>query len=158
MCRPGLEPSVPRPLEALGSTLRRRPNKPTARRGTRAGPPPPPPGVYNPDSMYRVRVLARGGEAAAAVRDVGAVVKERLLTARDARRAIGIPNPNTDTYRYVCVCVVAAVGPPRGGGQVLSFVVPLFTPGVKAKIEDGLDYTPAASVYVPRFLHRGALD
>lgn len=53
--------------------------------------------------MYRVRVLARDGEAAAAARDVSAVVKERLLIARDARRAIGIPNPNTDTYRYVCV-------------------------------------------------------
>lgn len=59
-------------------------------------------GVYNPDSMYRVRVLAREGEAAAEARDVGAVVKERLLTARDARRAIGIPNANTDTYRCVC--------------------------------------------------------
>ncbi|CAM9286628.1 unnamed protein product [Hapterophycus canaliculatus] len=58
-------------------------------------------GVFNPDSMYRVRVLAREGEAAADSRDVGAVVKERLMTARDARRAIGIPNANTDTYRLV---------------------------------------------------------
>lgn len=56
--------------------------------------------------MYRVRVLARDGEAAAEARDVGAVVKERLLTARDARRAIGIPNADTDTYRYVRVCVM----------------------------------------------------
>lgn len=52
--------------------------------------------------MYRVRVLAKEGEAAADARDVGAVVKERLVTARDARRAIGIPNANTDTYRCVC--------------------------------------------------------
>ncbi|CAM9310955.1 unnamed protein product [Scytosiphon promiscuus] len=58
-------------------------------------------GVFNPDSMYRVRVLAREGESAADSRDVGAVVKERLLTARDARRAIGIPNAKTDTYRLV---------------------------------------------------------
>ncbi|CAM9148063.1 unnamed protein product [Pylaiella littoralis] len=58
-------------------------------------------GVYNPDSMYRVRVLAKEGEAAAEARDVRAVVKERLVTARDARRAIGIPNANTDTYRLV---------------------------------------------------------
>lgn len=55
--------------------------------------------MYNPDSMYRVRILAKEGEAAAEARDVGAVVKERLMTARDARRAIGIPNANTDTYR-----------------------------------------------------------
>lgn len=54
--------------------------------------------------MYRVRVLAREGEAAAEARDVGAVVKERLLTARDARRAIGLPNANTDTYRCVVRC------------------------------------------------------
>ncbi|CAB1110712.1 unnamed protein product [Ectocarpus sp. CCAP 1310/34] len=58
-------------------------------------------GVYNPDSMYRVRVLAREGEAVCHDRDVGAVVKERLLTARDARRAIGLPNAKTDTYRLV---------------------------------------------------------
>ncbi|CAM9547700.1 unnamed protein product, partial [Ectocarpus sp. 6 AP-2014] len=58
-------------------------------------------GVYNPDSMYRVRILAREGEAVCHDRDVGAVVKERLLTARDARRAIGLPNAKTDTYRLV---------------------------------------------------------
>ncbi|CAN0337068.1 unnamed protein product [Ectocarpus fasciculatus] len=51
--------------------------------------------------MYRVRVLAREGEAVCHDRDVGAVVKERLLTARDARRAIGLPNAKTDTYRLV---------------------------------------------------------
>lgn len=65
--------------------------------------------MYNPDSMYRVRVLAKEGEAAAEARDVRAVVKERLVTARDARRAIGIPNANTDTYRCV-----SCVTPPDG--------------------------------------------
>lgn len=53
--------------------------------------------------MYRVRILAREGESAAEARDVRAVLKERLATARDARRAIGIPNADTDTYRCVCV-------------------------------------------------------
>lgn len=56
-------------------------------------------GVYNPDSMYRVRVLVREGEPLADSRDVHAVLRERLRTARDARRAIGIPNAETDTYR-----------------------------------------------------------
>lgn len=51
--------------------------------------------------MYRVRVLAREGEAVAEGRDVGAVVRERLRTARSARRAIGIPSAETDTYRCV---------------------------------------------------------
>ena len=51
--------------------------------------------------MYRVRVLATEGEAAADGRDVGALVRQRLRTARDARRAIGIPNEDTDTYRFV---------------------------------------------------------
>ena len=51
--------------------------------------------------MYRVRVLATEGEAAADGRDVGALVRQRLRTARDARRAIGIPNAETDTYRCV---------------------------------------------------------
>lgn len=58
-------------------------------------------GIYNPDSMYRVRVLAREGEAVAEGRDVSAVVRERLRTARAARRAIGIPSAETDTYRCV---------------------------------------------------------
>lgn len=58
-------------------------------------------GIYNPDSMYRVRVLAREGEEVAEGRDVGAVVRERLRTARAARRAIGIPSAETDTYRCV---------------------------------------------------------
>lgn len=71
--------------------------------------------------MYRVRVLAREGEAAADSRDVGAVVKERLLTARDARRAIGIPNAKTDTYRCVCVmnAVVASAVVREGGAGVV---------------------------------------
>lgn len=63
--------------------------------------------------MYRVRVLAREGEAVCADRDVGAVVKERLLTARDARRAIGLPNAKTDTYRWVEDGAAAACSVPR---------------------------------------------
>lgn len=64
--------------------------------------------------MYRVRVLAREGEAAADGRDVGAVVRERLRIARDTRRAIGIPNADTDTYR----CVWCGIGPLRRSQRV----------------------------------------
>ncbi|CAM9932704.1 unnamed protein product, partial [Choristocarpus tenellus] len=56
-------------------------------------------GVYNPTSMYRVRILVREGDKLADCRDIRAVVQERLKTARSARHAIGIPNPDTNTYR-----------------------------------------------------------
>ncbi|CAM9550865.1 unnamed protein product, partial [Discosporangium mesarthrocarpum] len=58
-------------------------------------------GLYNPDSMYRVRILVRDGEKLAHCRDVRTVVRERLKVARRARRAIGIPNEETNTYRCV---------------------------------------------------------
>jgi 23S rRNA G2069 N7-methylase RlmK/C1962 C5-methylase RlmI len=58
-------------------------------------------GVYNPHSMYRVRLLATNEPTLLAHRDVGALLRERLLQASDLRRACGLPSESTSAYRLV---------------------------------------------------------
>ncbi|CAM9552289.1 unnamed protein product, partial [Phaeothamnion confervicola] len=58
-------------------------------------------GVFNGESMYRVRMMARRGEAAAAHRDLSKLLRMRLTSAKAARAAIGLPSPATTAYRCV---------------------------------------------------------
>ncbi|KAG5190916.1 ribosomal RNA large subunit methyltransferase I-like protein [Tribonema minus] len=59
-------------------------------------------GVFNAESMFRVRILAFASEEPlGASRDIGCVVEARVRTARAARAAIGLPSAATDAYRCV---------------------------------------------------------
>jgi PUA-like domain len=58
-------------------------------------------GVYNADSMFRVRILALASEPLSATRDIGEVVEARVKTAIAARAAVGLPSDSTDAYRCV---------------------------------------------------------
>ncbi|KAG2451961.1 hypothetical protein HYH02_003734 [Chlamydomonas schloesseri] len=66
-------------------------------------------GVFNPHSMFRVRMLALQAEEdadprgplAAARLDVGALLRLRLAQAAALRRSMGLPGPDTNVYRLV---------------------------------------------------------
>eukprot|EP00198_Chlamydomonas_reinhardtii_P008920 XP_001698257.1 RNA methyl transferase-related protein [Chlamydomonas reinhardtii] len=66
-------------------------------------------GVFNPHSMFRVRMLALqteedaqpSGPLAAARLDVGALLRLRLGQAAALRRSMGLPGPETNVYRLV---------------------------------------------------------
>jgi PUA-like domain len=58
-------------------------------------------GVFNADSMFRVRILAFASEPLGATRDIGEVVEARVKTAIAARAAVGLPSDSTDAYRCV---------------------------------------------------------
>ena len=58
-------------------------------------------GTYNPDSMYRVRLLGRGGAAETNEARVGAAVKALLGAAASRRRALDLPRADTDVFRFV---------------------------------------------------------
>ena len=60
-------------------------------------------GIYNPDSMYRVRMLwlnSIDGPAGAS-RDVAATLVERLRTAIAVRKSLRLPRTDTNAYRLV---------------------------------------------------------
>ena len=58
-------------------------------------------GLFNPHSMYRVRLLATTERELLAHRDVGSVVRHRLAAAAQLRRACGLPSSETTAYRLV---------------------------------------------------------
>lgn len=59
-------------------------------------------GVYNPHSMYRVRLLATHEEdALLAHRDLGQLISYRLQAAAKLRAACGLPSSVTTAYRLV---------------------------------------------------------
>jgi PUA-like domain len=58
-------------------------------------------GVYNAESMFRVRILAFASEPLGETRDIAAVVEARVKTAIAARAAVGLPSDSTDAYRCV---------------------------------------------------------
>ncbi len=58
-------------------------------------------GVFNPDSMYRVRLLATREPSLLAHRDVRALLRERLASASQLRAAAGLPSESTSAYRLV---------------------------------------------------------
>lgn len=61
-------------------------------------------GVYNPVSMFAVRLLQTEAEAAArpeCVLHVGAMVALRVRQAAAARSALGLPGPATNVYRLI---------------------------------------------------------
>ena len=60
-------------------------------------------GVFNPFSMYRVRMLAHEADdpALADQRDVAALLRARIAACVDVRRACGLPSEETTAYRLV---------------------------------------------------------
>lgn len=58
-------------------------------------------GVYNPHSMYRVRLLATDEPSLLDHRDVSNLLHHRLQEAADLRRACGLPSDGTTAYRLV---------------------------------------------------------
>ena len=58
-------------------------------------------GVFNPHSMYRVRLLVTDELDLLAHRDVGAVLRRRLTAAAQLREACGLPSAQTTAYRLV---------------------------------------------------------
>ena len=58
-------------------------------------------GVFNPHSMYRVRLLATTERELLSHRDVGAVLRHRLAAAAQLRAACGLPSAETTAYRLV---------------------------------------------------------
>lgn len=59
-------------------------------------------GVYNPHSMFRVRILQTEAEVArepGCLLDVPAVLKRKVAQAAQLRAALGLPNEHTDVYR-----------------------------------------------------------
>jgi 23S rRNA G2069 N7-methylase RlmK/C1962 C5-methylase RlmI len=61
-------------------------------------------GVFNPDSMYRVRILETADEAAPGAEldpNPARVVAERLAAAVALRRTLGLPAADTTAYRLV---------------------------------------------------------
>ena len=55
-------------------------------------------GVYNPHSLYRVRLLGKKNDQH---RDLATLVQERLSAASQKRAALGLPSDTTDAYRLV---------------------------------------------------------
>ena len=58
-------------------------------------------GVFNPHSMYRVRLLATSEPSLLEHRDVGALLRERLSNAQRLRAALALPSELTSAYRLV---------------------------------------------------------
>eukprot|EP00195_Chlamydomonas_chlamydogama_P004361 CAMPEP_0202919516 /NCGR_PEP_ID=MMETSP1392-20130828/76046_1 /ASSEMBLY_ACC=CAM_ASM_000868 /TAXON_ID=225041 /ORGANISM="Chlamydomonas chlamydogama, Strain SAG 11-48b" /LENGTH=661 /DNA_ID=CAMNT_0049612909 /DNA_START=45 /DNA_END=2030 /DNA_ORIENTATION=+ len=62
-------------------------------------------GVYNPVSMFRVRVMQTAAEMEAEVRscflDVPALLRKRVQQAAQLRRQLGLPSPQTNVYRLI---------------------------------------------------------
>ena len=59
-------------------------------------------GVYNPHSMYRVRLLAAAHEEEhIGHRDLKALLRHRLASAQQLRSACGLPSASTNAYRLV---------------------------------------------------------
>ncbi len=60
-------------------------------------------GVFNPFSMYRVRMLAHAADEPALTqeRDIAALLRTRIAACVDVRRACGLPSEETTAYRLV---------------------------------------------------------
>lgn len=58
-------------------------------------------GVYNPHSMYRVRLLASDEPALLEHRDLGRLLSHRIAAASMVRTAAGLPSAETTAYRLI---------------------------------------------------------
>ena len=58
-------------------------------------------GVFNPHSMYRVRLLATGEPELLQHRDLRALIRHRLHGAAQLREAVGLPSVGNSAYRLV---------------------------------------------------------
>ena len=58
-------------------------------------------GVFNPISMYRVRLLAHEEPALLAHRDIEQLLQHRLRAAMERRRALRLPSDENTAYRLV---------------------------------------------------------
>lgn len=58
-------------------------------------------GVYNPHSMYRVRLLASDEPSLLEHRDLGRLLSHRIAAASMVRTAAGLPSAETTAYRLV---------------------------------------------------------
>ncbi|GAB5365584.1 hypothetical protein AAMO2058_001070700 [Amorphochlora amoebiformis] len=99
-------------------------------------------GVYNPNSLYRVRMLGRLGDAAQGVPDrerVHEAVRDAVEDALRLRRALGLPGESTSAYRLV-----------NGEGDGLSgLTIDIF--GEDANMEKGYAVVMSAAYWVEHY-------
>jgi hypothetical protein len=70
-------------------------------------------GVYNPDSMFRLRIMqtvGEVGEAALRSPDLQQLIWDRVHQAAALRRALGLPSHHTNVYRLLNRCVCLWIG------------------------------------------------
>ena len=89
-------------------------------------------GVYNPHSMYRVRLLASDEPALLEHRDMSELVAHRIRSAAAVRSAAGLPSEETTAYRLI-----------NGEGDRLS--------GLMVDVFDGVAVVVSSALWLERY-------
>ena len=89
-------------------------------------------GVYNPHSMYRVRLLASDEPALLEHRDMSELVAHRVRSAAAVRSAAGLPSEETTAYRLI-----------NGEGDRLS--------GLMVDVFDGVAVVVSSALWLERY-------
>ena len=89
-------------------------------------------GVYNPHSMYRVRLLASDEPALLEHRNMGELVAHRVRSAAAVRSAAGLPSEETTAYRLI-----------NGEGDRLS--------GLMVDVFDGVAVVVSSALWLERY-------
>ena len=89
-------------------------------------------GVYNPHSMYRVRLLASDEPALLEHRNMGELVAHRIRSAAAVRSAAGLPSEETTAYRLI-----------NGEGDRLS--------GLMVDVFDGVAVVVSSALWLERY-------